>query len=69
LTRIDKHGIENLKFGNVTVSLVAEKRAKLFSPVNIKVICDNDFELRIEHGNNNYKSFRITKGEHTINIE
>jgi len=69
LTRIDKHGIENLKFGNVTVTLIAEKREKVISPINIKVICDNDFELIAEHGNNNYKIFKITKGEHTINIE
>jgi glycogen debranching enzyme len=69
LSRIDKHGIENLKFGDVTVSLVAERREKLISTIRIKVICDKDFELSIEHGNNNYKNFKITKGEHTINIE
>ncbi len=69
LTRIDKHGIENLKFGNVNVSVIAEKREKVFSPISIKVICDNDFELNVEHGNNNYKSFKITKGTHTITIE
>ena len=69
LTRIDKHGIENLKFGNVAVSLVSEKREKVTSPIVINIKCDNDFELSVEHGNNNYKSFKITKGEHTINIE
>ena len=69
LTRIDRHGIENLKFGNVMVSLIADKREKVISPINIKVICDNDFELSVEHGNNNYKSFKITKGENIISIE
>ncbi len=69
LTRIDTHGIENLKFGNVTVSLIAEKREKVISPINIKVICDNDFELSVEHGNNNYKVFKLSKGKHTITIE
>ena len=69
LTRIEKHGIENLKFGNVTVSLIAEKREKVISSINIKVVCDNDFELNVEHGNNNYKRFKITKGEHTLTIE
>lgn len=69
LTRIDKHGIENLKFGNVTVSLIAEKREKVISPIIINIKCDNDFELNVEHGNNNYKVFKLSKGEHTLTIE
>jgi hypothetical protein len=28
LTRIDKHGIENLKFGDITVALIVEKEKK-----------------------------------------
>jgi len=69
LTRIDKHGIENLIFGNVTVSLSAEKREKVTSPITIKVICDNDFKLNVEHGNNNHKVIKLTKGEHTLIID
>lgn len=69
LARIDKHGIENLKFGNVTVSLIAEKRKKITSPVIINVKCDNNFELIVEHGNNNYKTFNLTKGKHKLIIE
>lgn len=69
LTRIDKHGIENLKFGNVTVTLVAEKREKVTSPIKINVQCDNDFELNVEHGNNNYTVFKLSKGKHIITVE
>ena len=69
LTRIDRHGIENLRFGSTIVSLFADKRLKVTSPITVSVSCDNDFELIIEHGNNNYKNFKITKGTHTITVE
>lgn len=69
LNRIDKHGINNLTFGTVTVSLIAEKRDKVTSPVNIKIVCNNNFELKVEIGNNNYRTFELTKGDHTITIE
>lgn len=69
LSRIDEHGIENLKFGNVTVSLIAEKREKVVSPIILNIKCDNDFELSVEHGNNNYKVLKLSKGEHTLIID
>lgn len=69
LTRIDKHGIKNLKFGNTTVSLVAEKRTKLSSAVIITVNCDADFDLIVEQSNNNYRKIKISKGTHKITVE
>lgn len=69
LSRIDKHGIEKLKFGNVTVSLICERRQSVNSLAIINIQTNNDFELTIERGHNNYKIFCLTKGKHQIKID
>lgn len=69
VNRIDKHGIDNLKFGNVTASLVCEKRESVNSPSVINIKTDNDFKLIIELGNNRSKTFSITKGNHQIKMD
>lgn len=62
LSRIDKHGIENLRFGNVTVSLICRRRESVNSPAEIEVHSDSIFKLTVERGHNNYKTFQIQKG-------
>ena len=62
LLRIDKHGIENLRFGNVTVSLICRRRESVNSPAEIEVHSDSIFNLTVERGHNNYKTFQIQKG-------
>jgi glycogen debranching enzyme len=69
LSRIDKHGIEKLKFGNVTASLICERRESVSSPATINIQTDNDFALIIERGHNNYKTFDLKKGTHKILME
>jgi glycogen debranching enzyme len=69
LSRIDEHGIEKLKFGKVTASLICERRESVNSPATINIQTDNDFTLIIERGHNNYKSFNLTKGTHKILME
>lgn len=69
LSRIDKHGIEKLKFGNVTVSLICQRRQSVNSPAIISIETDNDFEMIIERGHNNYKTFSLSKGKHQIKMD
>ena len=66
LSRIDKHGIENLRFGNVTSSLICHQRESVNSPAEIEVHSDSTFDLTIERGHNNYKTFQIKKGTQKI---
>jgi glycogen debranching enzyme len=68
INRIDRHGIENLRFGNVTASLICEKRESVNSPAIINIKTDYDFELIIELGNKS-KTFSITKGIQQIKME
>jgi glycogen debranching enzyme len=69
LSRIDRHGIEKLKFGNVTVSLTCERRESVNSPTIINIQTDNVFDLIIERGHNNYKTFHLIKGRNKILME
>lgn len=66
LSRIDKHGISNLRFGNVDVSLICERRESVNSPAKVKVESNKDFNLIIERGHNNYKTFHIKNGIQNI---
>jgi hypothetical protein len=66
LTRIDRHGISNLRFGDIAASLICERRESVNSPAKIQVESDKDFDLIIERGYNNYKSFRIKNGIQNI---
>jgi glycogen debranching enzyme len=67
VTRIDGHGIKNLRFGSVTVSLIAEKRESVTSPVIINVACDGAFELTVIHLENK-QTFKLEKGTHSLTI-
>ncbi|NWF88069.1 MAG: hypothetical protein HXY50_01260, partial [Ignavibacteriaceae bacterium] len=69
LSRIDKHGISNLKFGTVTASLICERRESVDSPAKISIESNSKFDLIIERGHNNYKTFRINSGKQTIIME
>lgn len=67
LNRIDRHGIENLTFGDVTVSLVCGRRASVTSPASIEVECSKPFELEIIK-NDAKKSFNLVAGKQIIDL-
>ena len=47
LARTDRHGIENLRFGGITASLISARRDNVSSPAEITVTTDKPFELRV----------------------
>lgn len=69
LTRIDKHGIENFRFGDVNASLICARRESINAHAAISVQSNRDFILQIERGHNNYKLFHIKKGKQTILVD
>jgi len=69
INRIDRHGIEKLRFGDVTASLICERRESINSPATLNIQTDNDFDLLVEWGHNNYKAFHVTTGKHKILME
>jgi len=48
--RKERHGIQQLRFGNVTANLICEERASLDQPCNISVTSDHPFNLVINWG-------------------
>jgi hypothetical protein len=47
LYRVDRHGIEKLRFGGITASLVCERRENIYSPAEITIESDHSFELLV----------------------
>ena len=67
LRRTDKHGVENLKLGDNTVSVICAERETKNSPASITVICAMPFELKIIQTCGE-QIFKIEKGKHILKI-
>ena len=67
LARIDRHGIENLRFGEITASLIASRRKDPNSPAEIMVTTDRPFELCV-YGHTR-KVFQVPAGKHSYRVE
>jgi glycogen debranching enzyme len=68
ITRRDKHGIKNLRVGNVTVSVISEKLVNINSPVVITIDCDKKFKfVVIKNGRKN--DYNFDTGKHKIIVE
>ena len=65
LRRTDKHGVENLKLGSNTVSVVCAERENKNSPANITVECTMPFELKVIHPSGE-QTFKLDKGKHVL---
>ncbi len=48
IRKLERHGIENLHFGNKIVSLICEKRSRTDEKCVIKVVSSGDFELVLD---------------------
>jgi len=69
LNRIDKHGIKNLMFGNMTASLVCEKREAVNKKCKITITADKPFTLRVINWSKKAQSFKIQKGVNRIIVD
>lgn len=68
ISRIDEHGIKNLRFGSATVSVIAKKRESVTSPVEIEAVCDKSFELTVRYLGS-LKTFMLGEGKHNLTIK
>lgn len=67
LTRTDRHGIENMQFGDITASLVAARRESAKSPAEITVTTDKPFELRVL--GRKTAVFQVPAGKHSYHVD
>ncbi|MGE5498773.1 MAG: MGH1-like glycoside hydrolase domain-containing protein [Syntrophothermus sp.] len=68
ISRTDRHGIENLTFGDNNISAVCAARKDNSSPAEITVDCKKPFTLEISTSFNKSKKFNIKTGQHTITV-
>ncbi len=54
--RKERHGIQQLRFGNVTANLICEERSSLDQPCKISVTSDQDFKLVLDWGEKSLSS-------------
>jgi len=66
--RTDRHGVENLKFGDITASLVAKARKSSDAPLEIEVDSDAPFTL-VVRSNGGEKRFDVKKGGNRFVVE
>ena len=68
LSRIDKHGIENLRFGNVNASLLCLERENINGQINLIITNDKPFTLIVRNSYGNEKVFNLDKGKHELSF-
>jgi len=69
LGRIDKNGIERLRFGEVTASFIAEKRKAIDQPCKIEVTANKPFTLRVVNWTKPEQVINIKAGKNILSIE
>jgi glycogen debranching enzyme len=67
LTRSDRHGVEHLRFGDITASLISARRENAESPAEIMVSADKPFELRV--CGRTTKVFQVSVGDHSYRLD
>ncbi|MFQ6615136.1 MAG: trehalase family glycosidase, partial [Fidelibacterota bacterium] len=67
LKRVDRHGIENLKVGDVQVSVICEGRESSDSPAVLKVASNKPFTLTVIHPSGE-ETFTLEEGEHIMTV-
>jgi hypothetical protein len=65
ITRLEKHGITNLRFGSIVADLLCERRAKAEDACRITVTSSGTFTLVVIAGHQKLER-TITRGTHTL---
>lgn len=67
LRRLDRHGVEKLRFGAVTASVICEERASADAPAQITVTCDRPFTLKVLKAGGE-KTLKLKAGKQTVTV-
>ncbi|HMA63477.1 MAG TPA: trehalase family glycosidase [bacterium] len=68
LNRTDRHGIKNLRFGNIKTTLICQKRENIQETPQIETNSNRAFNLIIKFGEKNYK-VKVAAGKGTIKLK
>jgi len=67
IRRLERHGIENLRFGGKTISLICDARSSADQPCSITVTTNGDFRLIMELPAGRTEKL-VSKGSHTFRV-
>jgi hypothetical protein len=67
LRRADRHGIQNLRFGETTVSAISAERQSLDQPAKLTVESDRAFELQVDMGGKMHR-YDVKPGKQEISV-
>lgn len=69
INRIDRHGIEQLKFGGTTATLISQKRTSVGNSAELHIIANRPFELIVSVNGRTQKTILVQKGTQKIIAE
>ncbi|MBI2430331.1 MAG: hypothetical protein HYV29_16335 [Ignavibacteriales bacterium] len=69
ISRIDRHGIEQLKFGEVTATLICQKRASVAEPAEVHLVANMPFELTVSVNGRVQKVLQVKQGTQKFTIQ
>lgn len=67
VARTDRHGIENLKVGDASISAICDRRSSLSEPLTIRVTASKALTLKVV-SNGKEKKFEIQKGTSVVEM-
>ena len=69
INRIDRYGIEQLRFGEIIATVICQKRESVGSPVEIHVIANKPFELVVTSQWRAKKVFTVQAGRQVLEVK
>lgn len=69
LRRIDRHGIERLRFGDVTATLIAQARTGTGASADLHIITDRPFTLTVTVDGGAERSIAVAAGTQRITVQ
>jgi len=69
ISRIDRHGIEQLKFGDISATLICQKRVGVGKSAELHIVANHPFELSVIVDSKEQKTLQIKQGAQRIVVE
>ena len=68
LQRIDRHGIENLRFGDISASLLCHPRESVLAAADIEVTSDKPFTLAVDANDGAVREIEVKPGTYSHRV-
>ncbi|NUN70863.1 MAG: hypothetical protein HUU02_14265 [Bacteroidetes bacterium] len=69
IRRIDRHGIERLRFGDVSATLIAQQRSGTGAPAEVHVVSNRPFELTVIMDGGTPRTYTVAAGAQRFTVQ